>query len=256
MVRYAKGAQPYDLGTGIWQSREKCVSSSTASKILQFPITKGKKFIVTNSDSKNETETTFVSLYESGCESKFEAPGKPGKPQSSNISHTGLQLNWGIPKYAASVQSYTVSYTDDESSDQWCTQTISGAEQQLLLSGLIPGATYCFKVKAETSVGCSPDSDVYKTRLPPSVREIRDPNPSLFPISAPGKPIATFVTHKSIMLEWKKPKCGAYSVKQYQLFSQKTSSSEEKAELVKHVELKLLLASVQRVRSVILLRPN
>ena len=195
------------------------------------------KFIVTNSDSKNDTETAFVSLYENGCESKFEAPDKPGQPLASKKSYTGLQLNWEMPKYSASVLSYTVSYTDDESSGQWHTQKTLGAEQQL--SGLVPGTAYFFKVRAETNAGCSPDSDVCMTRLPPETHTRS--------FSAPGKPVATFVTHNSIMVEWKKPKCGANTIKQYQLmyhcidddpqnwFTQKTSGPEEKAELVKYV---------------------
>ena len=128
------------------------------------------RFIVTNSDSNNGTETAlnFVSLYESA---RFETPDRPGKPWSSNISHTGLQLNWEKPRYgASSVQSYTVSYTDDQSSGQWCsTQATSGAEQQLVLSEFIPGTVYFFKVRAETKVGCSPDSDVCMIRLPPAM---------------------------------------------------------------------------------------
>ena len=159
------------------------------------------KFIVTNSDSK---KTAFVSLYENGCESKFEAPDKPGKPQVLSISHTGLQVKWNVPKYgASSVQSYMVSYTDDNSSGQWCTQTTSGAEQQLVLSGLVPGTAYCFKVRAETSVGCSPDSNVYKTRLPPS---------------APGKPRTSNVTKNSVRLNWDKPRHGAETVQTYNIF--------------------------------------
>ena len=161
------------------------------------------KFVVTNTDSDNDTESAFVSLYEKYCKSKFEVPDKPGKPQISNISYTGLQVNWEMPKYSASVQSYTVLYTDDESSDQWCTQTTSGAEQQVVFSGLIPGTAYCFKVRAETSIGCSPDSDVYKTRLPPG---------------APGRPHATKVTKNSVKLIWAKPTHGAETVQAYSIF--------------------------------------
>ena len=162
------------------------------------------KFVVTNSDSNNDTEFTFVSLYENYRKSKFETPDKPGRPQASNISHTGLQVKWDVPKCgASSVQSYTVSYTDDEASDQWCTQTTSSAEQQVVLSGLVPGTAYCFKVRAETSIGCSPDSDVYKTRLPPS---------------APGKPCASNVTKNSARLNWDKPRHGAETVQTYKIF--------------------------------------
>ena len=169
------------------------------------------RFVVTNSDSKNDTETAFVSLYESGCESKFEAPDKPGRPQASNISCTGLQLSWEIPKYSANVHSYTVSYTDDESSDQWCTQTTSGAEQQLMLSKLVPGTAYCFKVRAETNAGSSPDSDVCKTKLPPD---------------APGKPHASSITHNSLQLNWNKPSHGSETVQSYTIFYRMSDSND------------------------------
>ena len=173
---------------------------------------KATRFICTNSDSKNDTETAFVSLYESCCESTFEAPDKPGKPQASNISHTGLQLNLEIPKYAASVQSYTVCYTDNESSGQWCTQTASGAEQQLVLSGLVPGTAYCFKVRAETKAGCSPDSDVCLTRLPPD---------------APGKPHASNITNNSLQLNWNKPSHGSDTIQSYTIFYRVSSDSDD-----------------------------
>ena len=154
----------------------------------------GTKFVATNSDSKNDAENRFVSLYECCCASKFEPPDKPSKLRALNVSSTGLQLNWDVPRYRASIQFYTVSYTDDESSDQWCTRTTSDAEQQLVLSELVPGTAYCFKVRADTCAGFSLDSDVCKIRVP---------------LDAPGKPNASNVTHDSLQLNWKKPKHGS-----------------------------------------------
>ena len=170
----------------------------------------GTKFVATNSDSKNDAENRFVSLYECCNESKFEPPDKPSKLRALNISATGLQLNWGVPRYRASVQSYTVSYTDNESSDQWCTQTIPGAEQQqLVLSELVPGTAYCFKVRADTSAGFSPYSDVCKIQLPPD---------------APGRPQVSNVTHDSLELNWNKPKHGSETIQLYTVLYKSSAS--------------------------------
>ena len=78
-------------------------------------------------------------------------------------------------------------------------------QESIDLTELASDTVYKFMVRAESTAEASPES------------KVSDPFQTLLPISAPGKPRATFVTHKSIMLEWDKPKFGAKTVKQYHL---------------------------------------
>ena len=177
----------------------------------------GVKFVVTNNDSHDDTISGFVSLYdhESGCQSTFEPPGPPGKLKADGVSHTGLKLTWDKPKYGAtSVKSYIVSYcSQDDAPDQWCTKKTISTKQQLVLSNLVPGKMYCFKVKAETRIGLGPDGDECEIRLPPG---------------QPGKPHASNVTHKSLKLKWTKPKHGADIVERYTIFYRSSGDPQDK----------------------------
>ena len=162
----------------------------------------GVKFVVTNSDSFDSTDPKFVSLYESGYQSMFEPPGPPGKPKANGVNHAGLELAWDKPKYGvSSIQSYIVSYqSSDDAKDQWCTEKTTTNKQQLVLSGLVPGKLYSFKIRAVTHVGLGPEGDECRIRLPPD---------------QPGKPCASEVTHISLRLKWIKPKYGADIVESY-----------------------------------------
>ena len=129
----------------------------------------------------------------------------PGKPHASNVTHNRLQLNWEKPSHGAdSVQFYTVSYcTGNYSQDQWNTKRTPVAVESIQLGSLLPKTVYYFKVRAESATGPSPYS------------ELSDPIETVSPISQPGNPIATKVTHDSITLKWKKPECGSDDVKHY-----------------------------------------
>ena len=130
----------------------------------------------------------------------------PGKPYASNVTHNSLQLNWEKPSRGAdSVQFYTVSFcTRNYSHYQWNTKrTLVAVESIQFAVCLLPKTVYYFKVRAESATGPSPDS------------ELSDPIETVSPISQPGKPIATKVTHDSIALMWKMPEHGADNVKHY-----------------------------------------
>ena len=130
----------------------------------------------------------------------------PGKPHASNVTHNSLQLNWKKPSHGAgSVQFYTVSYccTRNISQGQWNTKRTPVAVESIQLGSLLPKTVYYFKVRAESATGPSPYS------------ELSDPIETVSPISQPGNPIATKVTHDSITLKWEKPECGSDDVKYY-----------------------------------------
>ena len=115
-------------------------------------------------------------------------PSQPGKPNSTNITHNSVRLEWMKPKIGASiVNSYLIHYRSSVD-DQWDTQTTT--EESLELTELTPGAQYCFKVTAESAAGPSPASEVCEVRLLPN---------------QPGKPHTIKKTHNSVRLEWTKP---------------------------------------------------
>ena len=164
------------------------------------------KFIVTNSDIDIAEETNdkfvFVLLYESAFATAFKIPDQPSSLQPSVLSCDSLLLKWEKPKYgAASVNYYTLFYRSrSDPSDQWFSQTATDAEEQCVLAGLVPGTTYCLKVRAETTPGCSQESKECVTTMPPD---------------KPSKPQASNVTYNSLQLTWEKPKRGAELVQSY-----------------------------------------
>ena len=133
-------------------------------------------------------------------------PDAPGKPHASNITHDSLQLNWNKPSHGSeSVQSYTIFYRVSDS-DDWNSYKLANQHVHVRLFGLVPKTAYVFKVRAESAAGPSPDS------------ELSDCIETHLPISEPGKPTATRVTHNSITMKWDKPERGADIVEHYTIF--------------------------------------
>ena len=66
---------------------------------------------------------------------------------------TALQVNWQAPAYA--IQNYEVRYRVEDS-EAWTTADYKGTEPSTTLTDLIPGTTYEWQVRAQTSVGPSP----------------------------------------------------------------------------------------------------
>ena len=159
----------------------------------------------------------------------------PGKPVAVNITHNCITLKWARPKQGAEIVDYYTVFLYTQ--NKWTPTCTSHRQEFIDLTGLASETVYKFMVRAEsTTLGASPESIV------------SDPIKTLLPVSAPGEPIATFVTHNSITLEWAKPEFGANTVKQYHLmyrgidfpqdnwFPLRSSGSEAKAELAKYVD--------------------
>ena len=66
---------------------------------------------------------------------------------------TALQVNWQAPAYA--IQNYEVRYRVEDS-EAWTTAAYKGTEPSTTLTDLIPGTTYEWQVRAQTTVGPSP----------------------------------------------------------------------------------------------------
>ena len=69
-----------------------------------------------------------------------------------------------------------------------------------MLTKLIPGSVYRFKVFANSCTGPGLASEVSEVKLPPD---------------QPGKPVASEATYNSVCLKWTKPKHGAETVQSY-----------------------------------------
>ena len=77
-------------------------------------------------------------------------------PDASTVAPadpTALQVNWQAPAYA--IQNYEVRYRVEDS-EAWTTAAYKGTEPSTTLTDLIPGTTYEWQVRAQTSVGPSP----------------------------------------------------------------------------------------------------
>ena len=66
---------------------------------------------------------------------------------------TALQVSWQAAAYA--IQNYEVRYRVEDS-EAWTTSAYEGTEPSTTLTDLIPGTTYEWQVRAQTSVGPSP----------------------------------------------------------------------------------------------------
>ena len=168
--------------------------------------------------SKNRLDTKYmhhprvVSSSGHGPENEFSDPVEtafppPSKPYASNVTHNSITLQWSKSDRGTSiVQYYTIlyrNYADDR--ERWTTFQTYNARQNATLSDLDPETAYVFKLRAESAAGPSPDS------------ELSDPIRTLVPVSQPGKPFATKVTHDSVTLKWERPKQGAQNLKHYQV---------------------------------------
>ena len=134
-------------------------------------------------------------------------PERPGKPIASKTTHNSIHLNWPGPKSGIEgVMFYSVLYRRmDDTSAEWQTTRTQGFQKAITVSELAAKAVYCFKIRAESEAGVSPDSEMSEpiATSPPPVP------------GRPGKPTASKMTHESIHLKWPGPKTGVESVEFY-----------------------------------------
>ena len=88
---------------------------------------------------------------------------------------TALQVSWAAPVYA--IANYEVRYRVD-GSDAWTVAAYKGTEPSTTLTDLIPGTTYEWQVRAQTSVGPSPWSPSQRGTTGHVLLQTRELSPS------------------------------------------------------------------------------
>ena len=130
-------------------------------------------------------------------------PDQPGKPNGSNATCNSIQLKWNQPKHGAeTVQCYTISYQSVSTRCQ--TLKTTSKHECVTVSNLDSKTVYTFKVRAESTAGPGPES------------ELSDPIETMAP--SLDKPQVSNITHNSVKLSWKKPQCCAETVTSYTIF--------------------------------------
>jgi hypothetical protein len=135
-------------------------------------------------------------------------PSKPGAPQVSKVTPDSVEVKWSKPiTNPQCVKSYTVLYrAKSDPKDQWQVEKTTKVEV-LIIRGLSAKTLYIFKVKAESEVGSSRESEASKFEMKPVIP------------GKPGKPLVLFAeaTSFSLTLEWSKPQQGAEDVTNYKV---------------------------------------
>ena len=96
---------------------------------------------------------------------------------------------------------------------------------------------------------------LFNTGVSATDSELSDPIRTLVPVSQPGKPFATKVTHDSVTLMWEKPNQGAQNLKHYQVIYYSTDDSDNiasrtaKAEKITLLKLDPESAYIFRVKA-------
>ena len=207
-ILYRRSVDDADIWNTVKTSSQKVTTTVVSLDPKMFYIFKVKAESATASSPESESSDPIETL---------SPISQPGKPSLTKVSHNGITLQWSKPdRGAMSVQYYTIlyrRYADD--TDNWAVFQTGDAQQNATLSDLDPKTAYVFKLRAESAAGPSPDS------------ELSDPIETLLPISQPGKPIATDVTHNCITLRWLKPEHGSHNVQCYAILCKDTHSGKE-----------------------------
>ena len=128
----------------------------------------------------------------------------PGKPVASTVYRKSVELYWEKPQHhqmsallsesTVKTKHYIIAYSaSTDPPDKWQIHKTSTSEQHDTVDGLSPDTVYFFKVRAETTAGTTPESELSEAIMTQS---------SLPP---PGKPYATDITHNAVTLEWNIP---------------------------------------------------
>ena len=120
-----------------------------------------------------------VFLEDTTLEATFTINVLPGALDAPTVvapaDPTALQVSWAAPVYA--IANYEVRYRVD-GSDAWTVAAYKGTEPSTTLTDLIPGTTYEWQVRAQTSVGPSPWSPSQRGTTGHVLLQTRELSPS------------------------------------------------------------------------------
>ena len=135
-------------------------------------------------------------------------PSQPGQPQPVKISHDKITIAWAKPQENAEyIQSYTINYKKDAETHEWITVNTEIVKEVLKIIGLEPNTNYIFKVQAESTKGCSKESEVS------NAMKTRSPIPS-----QPGKPKCKNKAHDPTVYHFSMTQVTATDVQDYAKF--------------------------------------
>nr|CAH7752185.1 unnamed protein product [Callosobruchus chinensis] len=136
---------------------------------------------ITINDLKPHRNYTFTVIVRSGTESsilrrslpvsaifttKESVPGKVEKFEPVDIQPSDIVFEWSLPTAEQNgvITKYTVTY-GLEGSKHTSSKDFGPLEYRGVISQLVPGRTYIFKIQAETKIGFGPES-TWKQKMP------------------------------------------------------------------------------------------
>ena len=126
-----------------------------------------------------QTVVATVTHEDTTLEATFTINVLPGALDAPTVvapaDPTALQVSWAAPVYA--IANYEVRYRVD-GSDAWTVAAYKGTEPSTTLTDLIPGTTYEWQVRAQTSVGPSPWSPSQRGTTGHVLLQTRELSPS------------------------------------------------------------------------------
>ncbi|MEE6507609.1 hypothetical protein FKM82_027211, partial [Ascaphus truei] len=116
-----------------------------------------------------------------------------------------LNLQWGPPPSdgGSAVTSYTVEMAKAEQEERG--QVYQGSEVECTVSGLQPGQSYCFWIKATNKAGCGPYSDKCEFCTAPG------------PPERCNMPLVVCKTANCVLASWESPMCNGTDLVEYRL---------------------------------------
>ncbi len=127
----------------------------------------------------DETRKIYLGIEDTTLEATFTINVLPGALDAPTVvapaDPTALQVSWAAPVYA--IANYEVRYRVD-GSDAWTVAAYKGTEPSTTLTDLIPGTTYEWQVRAQTSVGPSPWSPSQRGTTGHVLLQTRELSPS------------------------------------------------------------------------------
>ena len=147
----------------------------------------------------------------------------PGKPTASVTSTTTVKLEWDKPTVTGhvSIERYIIAANLKNVWEEF--EPVSGEKTSAEVS-LNPAERYRFNVIAD----CGENGKSLPSPLSDVCEMLKVDNAQ--PLSKPGKPSITSITHNSMTLTWDQPEYGSSYITQYEVFVRENSVSTHREE--------------------------